>query len=144
MVQNEKECDRVALELEKCSKFLCNAPGCSDEGGEPVQHPLRELQRVARSVMYEGKDPYVRTVAFILDLWIEDFYFNFAGDVLSPASEAVDKIREKFLTESLGPLLGTLSEVVLRDSASGLGVFEKIATSYLDARLEANVQVGGW
>lgn len=130
--------------LRKCSGILCSPLDALTGGGMPGNHPLRELQSVARSLIYGEEDLFLRTVAFLLDLWIEDFYFNFAGDILSPASEAVDEIRDKLLTESIGPALSRLSEVISSRTTDVFDPFQEIATSYLNARLAANEKVGGW
>ena len=126
----------LALALRECADMLA--------GGETDQAPLRKLQRVARNFQSASGDLYVRAISFVLDAWIKDYYFNFAGDIVSPASQRVDDIRERFLGTDVATALAELSEHVENRSVESLRSIEKVLGAYLDASHEATQQVGGW
>ena len=104
--------------------------------------PLRDLQRRAHAVASSSGDAYLRTLGFVIDQWIQDYYYNFAGDVMSSAWEEVEKIRIALLREvtsqGLMPLASALSTGM---KADGFSAIEVLISSYLTAIEKANTTV---
>ena len=105
--------------------------------------PLRDLQAVARRLDSVENDRHVRTAAFLLQLWIEDYYFNFAGDIPSDGSEYVDEVRCRMLSGPTANALKKLGEAVAEESVRTLEAYEDLFASYLEAIDEANRKVTG-
>lgn len=96
--------------------------------------PLRALQKVSRAATHSASNGYIRSVAFILDTWIADFYYNFAGDIVSPNWEQAHIVREQLIRTRSAMILKQLAEAISEESAGAtwLAVQELIA-SYLEA-----------
>lgn len=105
---------------------------------EPKRPPLRMLQRVAHVLAQSRCDPYIMTVSFLLDVWIEDFYYNFVGDILSKASVQVDEVRTAFLRKQVAPALQRLGRAVLAERDKTFFAFEDLITAYIEAVATAN------
>jgi hypothetical protein len=117
---------------------------CSAElrTGQNSNAPLRRLQDFVRPLLYVRTDPDVRTIAFILDEWIKDYYLNFAGDIMSSNWSDVDKIRNDLLSEKTAIALARLAESVVSGPDRAFHAIEHLVVSYLDAIEEANEAVG--
>ena len=104
--------------------------------------PLRELQRQVYTVVSNTADPFLRTLGFIIDQWIKDYYYNFAGDVMSSAWAEVETIRAKLLRSATSQALMHLAAALSADSkADGFCAIELLISSYLAAIDDANMVV---
>ena len=81
--------NQVVRALKGCADSLC--------AKEFEDAPLRLLQREIQPALRDREDSSLRTVAFLLDAWVDDFYFNLATDVPSKVSEEFDTLRTQFL-----------------------------------------------
>lgn len=109
---------------------------CADLfGAEAMDRaPLRVLQRQIQPLLKEKQDRSAQTLAFLLDTWIDDFYFNLAGDVPSENSDAFDELRTSLLRDSVAPVLKELAELLqTSDTPQVLMAYGKLIASYLDA-----------
>ena len=120
--------------LRTCAQFL--------EDGRLTGSPLRELQRHSQRLMdvAEG-DTHLRTLAFIVDQWIKDYYFNFVGDVISTAWREVEEVRIRLLSRDTSSALRAVAESVVADLDKGLGAVENLVCTYLNAIKKANDEV---
>lgn len=141
MADEERKTDGRLLSesLKECADSLSRETE-ADEGA-----PLRRVQRLARSLMFDSEDAYIRTISFIIDEWVKDYYLNFAGDIFSPAEEDIERIRAKLLHDNVSPALKALSVAVANEERSEtLKGVEALTTSYLDSIDETKSFVGGW
>ncbi len=106
---------------------------------QPDGAPLRELQRKVHALVNTTADPYVRTLGFIIDQWIKDYYYNFAGDVMSSAWAEVEAIRADLLKDSTSQAFIHLASALSSDSkGDGFAAIEELVSFYLAAIDEAN------
>ena len=129
MAQAINERERFAAALRDCAAQLSAGSG---------RAPLRTLQRVARSIV-EGSsaESSVRTIAFLVDQWITDYYLNFAGDIVA-GWEHVEQIRVALLREKTADAIAQLSDAVATGSSDVLKALEALIGSYLKAVDSAN------
>ncbi len=122
---------RFAEELRRCSQALASAtPGA----------PLRKLQQFARGILFGTQDRTMRTLGFILDEWVKDYYLNFAGDVVSPVWERIEQIRKELLRRKASDALGLLA-TSLAEGTDPSQALEELITSYLDGITAANLEL---
>jgi|SRR5438132_4904314 len=101
--------------------------------------PLRNLQHFVQGVLYED-DRELRALAFIIDEWIKDYYLNFAGDVVVPAWEAVDSIRQDLLQQHVPNTFRELANALTERTDIFKPIAELIAV-YIDSIKAANREV---
>jgi hypothetical protein len=122
---------RFAEELRSCSQALASAsPGA----------PLRRLQHFARSVLFDTPDRKLRTLCFIIDEWVKDYYLNFAGDVVSPSWERIELIRKALLRDKASHAFDRLANAVAQGT-DPIEAVEELVTSYLDGIVAANAEL---
>ena len=132
------ERSRLAAAVRQCGAALARRK----EDGTPLDdgQPLRELQKVVRSVTEVEGEPFLSTVAFLLDAWIADYYYNFAGDVPANRSEDIAKVRGRFNAGEATEALGELASAVVGDSVGTMEAFVRLVSAYLKAVREANAE----
>jgi hypothetical protein len=130
MLKNEQTRSEFSHRLRDCALSLSQ--------GQSGNAPIRELQSHARELFFANSDSYLRTIGFLLDQWIKDYIFNFAGDVITLNSEAVDEIRERLLREDTATALLDLSGAICSAPENAFAAIERLITSYLEAIQEAN------
>ncbi len=118
-------------ELRKCSRALVSASNGA---------PLRTLQHFANAALFDTPDPAVKMLCFIMDQWIKDYYFNFAGDVVSPQWERIEQIRKNLLQQKASLALDRLATAVA-EGAEPTKALEELITAYLDAISAANLEL---
>jgi len=133
MDEGQNKRAELVIILNHCSEAL--ADRCSSNA------PLRQLQHLVRSLLYVGSDSYLRTIAFILDEWIKDYYLNFAGDIMTRNWSQVDAIRTELLSGPTSTALAKLSEAVSAGSQEAFSAIEQLVVSYLDAIEKANLAI---
>ncbi len=112
---------------------------CADQlsAGTSARAPLRALQQVAHTIVESAADSSVRTVAFVIDEWVNDFYLNFAGDIVFEW-QRVEEVRETFLRNQAAAALSELSRALKGAPSDVLTALEVLVVSYLDAVRQAN------
>jgi hypothetical protein len=104
--------------------------------------PLRRLQTFLRGEIAGGSSSS-KTLAFLIDEWIRDYYLNFAGDLLPSASEEVERIRGLLMSDRIGPALSDLGKRIDAGSVAWFSSLEAMIVAYLDAVSEANKATKG-
>jgi hypothetical protein len=122
---------RFVEELRKCSGALLSASSGA---------PLRTLQHFANAMLFNTADRSMKAVCFIMDQWVKDYYFNFAGDVVSPRWERVEQIRKDLLQQKASRAIDLLATAVA-EGAEPTKALEELITSYLDAISAANLEL---
>jgi hypothetical protein len=122
---------KFAEELRICSRALASASSGA---------PLRRLQHFARDVLFSTPDRKLRTLCFIIDQWVKDYYLNFAGDVFSPSWERIEVIRKELLRQSASHAFDRLADAVA-EGTNPIEALEELVTSYLDGIAAANVEL---
>lgn len=123
----------VSNDLRVCAQLL--------SAGHEDGAPLRKLQKQLQVHIASPENQLITTIAFILDLWIADYYFNFAGDVVTPVWQEVDAIQSSLLKKDVSDALLHLSETIMSEEQNPTSAFERLVTSYLKAREQANSEV---
>ena len=122
---------RFAEELRRCSQALVSTTAGA---------PLRKLQQFARGMLFGAQDRRMRTLGFIIDEWVKDYYLNFAGDVVSPLWERIELIRKELLRQKASPALDLLATAVA-EGTDPTEALEELITSYLDGIAAANLEL---
>ena len=116
------------------------AEGLSD--GKRSGASLRQLQRQAQAIiMGANEDVYLRTIAFIIDQWVKDYYFNFAGDVISAAWTSVEDVRIRLLSRDTSRALNCLADAIPSGSTEAFEGLQGLVCTYLEAIKTANAEV---
>src|SRR5687767_11687556 len=91
---------RFADEIEQCSAALVGyLPGA----------PLRKLQQSAQRLQFDSVDNRLKTLGFIIDQWIKDYYLNFAGDIVTPDWQQIETLRKELLQNKVSHALRLLA-----------------------------------
>jgi hypothetical protein len=122
---------RFAKELRRCSQALMSTTAGAH---------LRKLQRFAQGMLFSTSDGRMRTLGFMVDQWVKDYYLNFAGDVVSPHWEGIELIRKELLRQKTSHALDLLATAVA-EGTDPTEAFEELITSYLDAITAANLEL---
>ena len=144
MGETEVSLERLGNAFRECAGYLRADRAPTNDNLRRI-HPLRILQQELRRVLEEGgEDRLARTVAFLVDAWIRDYFLNFAGDVLSPASLAVDEIRKRLIQGQVVDAFEKLGAGLTGDSSEIIEAQVMLVCSYLEAISESREKVGGW
>jgi hypothetical protein len=91
-------------------------------------------------MLFGAQDRRMRTLGFIIDEWVKDYYLNFAGDVVSPLWERIELIRKELLRQKASPALDLLATAVA-EGTDPTEALEELITSYLDGIAAANLEL---
>lgn len=96
--------------------------------------PLRELQSKAKRALLEHEGDHERTIAYLLDVWIDDYYFNWAGDI---DTEKVEEVQRRFAHDASRAMRKLAESLRGQNAEETLAALARLICRYLDAVREA-------
>ena len=97
--------------------------------GERHMEPLRQIEVALRALELESHDSDVRFAAFLVPLLVQDFFYNFAGDI--PSSERLYVLRQKIRLDMAEGLNGVASALEQRSTDRLYEAYRALVVSYL-------------